>query len=258
MAHWLSITPNHEINKLIDKLPSTYDKQTSDYNNDIHTTHVTNRCLRESYFKITNPKKTNSFEAKSFIVGEAQHIVLQKLLGPLLKAEVEKRVLTEMKNGKYVGIVSRIDMLTDDAVIELKTNGSFKRSIKQYYLDQIKLYLAATNKTRAILIIIWQNAAREIVDPRLGTSIKAARMIESYDIKLTKQELADEYKKIENNFYKLTNALIASDPSKLFAIKQDVNLRKVACGYCKYKRECDEVDPVNKRVFVFRDKVSKK
>ena len=255
VAQWLEITPNKRINELIDKLPSIYDNQSDEYGKDIHTTHVTAECLRESYFRIVSPKRTTSREAKSFIIGEAQHVILQRLLGPLLKAEPEKRILTEIKNGRYVGIVSRIDMfaepselLQDGAIVEIKTNSSFVREIKAYYLKQIRLYMAATGKQNAVLIIIWQNAAREVSE-KYKKMVSATRHIEAYDIKLTKAELEADYERYKARYFDLTNALIAQKPAQLFAIKQDVNLRKTACKWCKYKKECDSVDKPSERRF---------
>lgn len=272
-SHWLTITPNDKINAIIDKLPSEYDEHNKEYAKDIHTTHITNSCMRQSYFNITSPKPTTAQEAKNFIVGEAQHVILQRLLGPILKAEAEKRILTEIKNGDYVGIVSRIDLLSPDGPIELKTNSSFKRTIKQYYLDQIKLYCAATNKRKAVLIIIWQNAAREIADPRLRqvelngdeqageSTLQAARAIEAYDVKFTEQEMQRAKTNIENRFYELTSGLIKKDPAALTAVKHDKILRFKSCTYCKYKQECDEADAPNLRVFgeyASKKKASKK
>lgn len=256
LVQWLEIKPNERINKLIDKLPEIYTNQSNEYGKDIHTTHITAECLRQSYFRITRPTKTTSREAKAFIVGEAQHVIMQRLLGPLLNAQSEKRLMTNIKNGRYVGIVSRVDMLAGDsehipngAVVELKTNSAFNRQIKDYYLKQIKFYMAATGKLNAVLIIIWQNSAKEVIDNKLHD---ATRMIEAYDITITADELKQETKNFEKRYFELTNALIAQDASTLFAVKQDVNLRKIVCKWCPHKKICDEIDPKSKRVFVFK------
>ena len=145
-------------------------------------------------------------------------------------------------------------MLSDDAVIELKTNRSFKRKIKDYYLEQIKLYCVATQKRKAILIIIWQNAAREIADERLQTTKIAARAIEAYDIKFTQYEMQVARKQIEKRYFDLTTALINKTPQTLRAVKHDELLRKITCGYCKYRYECDQADKPADRVFTFRAK----
>lgn len=253
IANWLEIKPNEKINELIDKLPDMYDSKTSEYNNDIHTTHITAECLRQSYFRITIPKPTTSIEAKNFVVGEAQHTVLQNLLGPLLKTEVEKKILTEIKNGQYVGIVSRIDMYADKSeyfeggVIEIKTSQSFKREIKQNYLRQIKLYMAATNTRKALLIIIWQNAQMQTDEN--GESVHAVRHIDAFDVTLSKKELENAYEDYKKKYYELTDSLLGKTPEKLFAVKQDINLRKTVCRWCKYKAECESLDPPEKRFF---------
>lgn len=246
LQHWFTIRPNHKINALIDKLPILYTNQSKEYHKDIHTTHVTNVCLRQSYFSITDPKPPSALEVGFFIVGEAQHVILQRLLGPLLKAEPEKKLLLEIKNGDYIGIVCRVDMLADFGPIEIKTNRSFKRKIKDYYLEQIKAYCVATKKRKAVLIIIWQNAPKEIVDNRLAN---AKRAIEAYDFIMTEREMAYEYSKIKSRFVDLTNGLRAKNPRQLRAVKHDKLLRLTVCGFCKYKKPCDQADPESERVF---------
>ena len=235
IGEWYFITRNEKINRIIDELPQKYDEKSDKYNSEIHARHVSNSCMRQSLFSIRLPKPPSAFEAAIFIEGESMHMALQKLLGPLLKAKVEKRLVTEY------GLVCSVDLMAD-VPIEMKTNRQFKRDIKEMYIDQLSVYLAALKKRKGVIIIIWMNNAREVKNKKL---MNARRRIEAYNVYLTQKEYDKAVDDTKHKFFLLKKAINVQDvlegASLLKPIKYDEKLSYL-CRYCKWREECDKVD----------------
>jgi len=165
-------------------------------------------CLREAYYRKTEPVEPTLKQLGFFVDGARRHMVLQDLLG--LKSEVEVE--------KY-GVIGHIDIMLD-APVEIKTTRA-KNDLPDHYFLQLGFYAVMTNARHGYLVIQRLNAAE---DPW-----------EFYRVEWTEQEIREIEKELKRRADLLRKALKNRDPSILPRIDDEMRWK---CRNCLYRERC--------------------
>jgi len=184
-------------------------------------------CMRQWYFRYTNPKPIDNKTLRIFQMGHILHSWVDTLFANSkqveLKANEKSLLLIDSESGAVLHgrLDNQIVIGGEEMVVDTKTTakiGNYPISIE--YKMQLMPYLKAFNlKTGGILYVEKNTLTTKFV------TIK-------YD-----EELFEE---VFNRMRNIHKALVTSKIPEPEA-KMDVK-SKWKCRYCEYKEECDKID----------------
>jgi len=189
----------------------------ADLREEIHVSDLV-YCLREAYFRKTEPVDPTLKQLGFFVDGARRHKVLQDLLDVEEEVEVEK-----------YGVVGHIDVLLD-APVEIKTTRA-RNALPDHYLRQLGFYAAMMNARRGYLVVQRINAPE---DPW-----------EFYLVEWTEDEIREIDEDMKRRANLLRAALKLNDPSMLPEIEEDMRWK---CRNCLFHEHCKQrtADPDEK------------
>lgn len=168
-------------------------------------------CLKESYFKRTQPKPPTPKQLGFYVDGARRHIVLEVLSD--LKREVEVK--------KY-SVVGHVDILKDSGgPIEIKTTRT-REKLPDHYFLQLGFYATMLNVNHGYLII--QRLMNE--DPW-----------EFYRVEWTEEEMMNLDYELYSRANLLRTALEKNEPSLLSRPDASTNWK---CKNCQFSDLCQK------------------
>lgn len=169
-------------------------------------------CVREAYYRKTEPRPYTERELGYFVDGSRRHAVIEEL------ADVEHEVKVE----KW-GITGTVDILLDGP-IEVKTTRA-RNSIPDHYFRQLGYYAVLLGVDHGYLVIQRLNGQ----DPW-----------EFYEVHYSQSELWLMENEMRNDANLLYTALRKRAPELLPRVGSDMSWK---CDNCKYRDRCKFTPP---------------
>ncbi len=166
-------------------------------------------CLRESFFRITQPKSPSIRQMSFFLDGSKRHVAMEALSELCSEVEVEK-----------YNVRGHVDMLKEEGTpIEFKSTRA-KKNLPESYFLQLAFYSLMLNVRHGYLIV--QRLMSE--DP-----------FEFYKVEWTEEEMMNFDYELFNRANLLRAALEKKDPSLLPKVEAGMNWK---CQACLWQSEC--------------------
>ena len=205
----MQVTPDPSLkDMLVDALTEKY----SGKREGVHVSDLV-YCLREAYYRKTDPQPHTETELMFFVDGSRRHIAIQELHGKASEVKVQ-----------WGGVKGTIDIL-EDCPVEIKTTRA-RAALPEHYFRQLGYYCAMLNMQRGTLLIQRIN---NLENPW-----------ESYRVEWTRRELERLRREIREKRELLERALQTGDPKIL--PKSDLptyNGEPWKCRYCRYREKCE-------------------
>jgi len=170
-------------------------------------------CLRQSYFRKTNPKPHSLRTLQFFIDGATRHSALQDLLGLEREVEVER-----------FGVVGHVDVMAGGVPVELKTTRA-RSAVPDHYFRQLGYYAVLCGVCEGVLVVQRINC-RDGEEPW-----------EFYHVKWSREEVEGLERELRHRANLLRGALEKRDPSFLPVLGSDMRWK---CRWCDYVDECEK------------------
>jgi len=170
-------------------------------------------CLRQSYFRKTNPKPHSLRTLQFFIDGATRHSALQDLLG--LEREVEVC--------KY-NIIGHVDVMAGGVPVELKTTRA-RNAVPDHYFRQLGYYAVLCGVCEGVLVVQRINC-KDGEEPW-----------EFYHVKWSREEVEGLKRELRHRADLLRTALREGRPDCLPVIEEGMRWK---CRWCDYVDECEK------------------
>lgn len=198
-------------NALKDKLIQALTEKYNEEWKDIHVTDLV-YCLREAYYRKTDPQPPTETELMFFVDGSRRHFIIEDLSGQ--ESEIEMI---------WNGVRGTVDIL-DKVPIEIKTTRA-NNALPTHYFKQLGYYCAMQDSETGLLLIQRLN--------------NREAPWEFWRVKWTPQEIKTMKNEILEKRDLLEKALKTNDSAIL--PKSDLlddDGKPWKCRYCKYVEKC--------------------